>query len=57
MLYFRRKMRLKMDALSRANEIKKRDAREEQAMEELQKELTIRTSQLNRVLAQVKIKN
>nr|CRZ22373.1 Bm8492 [Brugia malayi] len=49
----RRKMRLKMDALSRINEVKKRDEREEQAIEELQKELVIKTSQLNRVLAQV----
>ncbi|EJW71438.1 hypothetical protein WUBG_17656 [Wuchereria bancrofti] len=46
-------MRLKMDALSRINEVKKRDAGEEQAIEELQKELTIKTSQLSRVLAQV----
>ncbi|EFO18103.1 hypothetical protein LOAG_10396 [Loa loa] len=49
----RRKMRLKMDALLRANEVKKRDARDEQAIEELQKELAIKTSELNRVLAQV----
>uniref|UniRef100_A0A0R3S3K0 Myosin_tail_1 domain-containing protein n=1 Tax=Elaeophora elaphi TaxID=1147741 RepID=A0A0R3S3K0_9BILA len=49
----RRKMRLKMDALSRGNEMKRRDSREEQAIEELQKELTMRTAQLNRVLAQV----
>ncbi|KAK6111353.1 Myosin head (motor domain) family protein [Brugia pahangi] len=48
----RRKTRLKMDVLSRMNEVKKRDERE-QAIEELQKELIIKTSQLNRVLAQV----
>lgn len=44
-----------MDALSRANEIKKRNIKEEQAIEELQKELNLRTSQLNRALAQVKL--
>lgn len=55
-MYYRRKMRLKMDALSRANEVKKRDAKEDEAIEVLQKELNIRTSQLNRALTQVKIK-
>ncbi|VDO29252.1 unnamed protein product [Onchocerca flexuosa] len=49
----KRKTRLKMDALSRANEIKKRSIKEEQAIEELQKELNLRTSQLNRALAQI----
>ncbi|KAL3982963.1 Myosin head (motor domain) family protein [Acanthocheilonema viteae] len=49
----RRKMRLKMDALSRANEMKKRYTKEEQTIEELQNELASKTSQLNRVLAQV----
>ncbi|CAG9537524.1 unnamed protein product [Cercopithifilaria johnstoni] len=49
----RRKMRMEMDALSRENEMKKRDAKEARVIEELQKELNFRTSQLNRVMAQV----
>ncbi|KAM3725081.1 Myosin heavy chain, striated muscle [Dirofilaria immitis] len=49
----RRKMRLKMDTLSRSNEIKKRGIREERTIEELQKELNSRTSQLNRALTQI----
>uniref|UniRef100_A0A183CW90 Myosin_tail_1 domain-containing protein n=1 Tax=Gongylonema pulchrum TaxID=637853 RepID=A0A183CW90_9BILA len=50
----RRKMRLKMDALWRENEAKKRDIKEERIVEQLQKELASTTARLNRALAQVK---
>lgn len=52
---YRRKMRLKMDALMRESEAKKRDLREERAIEELQKELANTTAQLNRALMQVNV--
>lgn len=50
-------MRLKMDALTRENEMKNRYTREAQEIDELQKELHIKTSQLNRISAHVKIYN
>lgn len=54
-LCYRRKMKLKMDALSTTIDLKKRDFREQQTIEQLQKELNIRATQFNRLTAQVKI--